>query len=73
MQINVRVIPKAKLNKIVVGDDGVYKIYTTTAPEDGKANAAVIAALSKHLNIPKSRIQLLRGVTSRDKVFTTQD
>ncbi|MDR0726778.1 MAG: DUF167 domain-containing protein [Rickettsiales bacterium] len=73
MQINVRVIPKAKLNKITVGDDGNYKIHTTTAPEDGKANEAVIRLLADHLGLPRSKIKLVRGDTSRDKVFTTQD
>ena len=73
MQITVRVIPKAKLNKITVEPNGDLRVHTTTAPTDGKANAAVIAALSKHFNIPKSHFELVRGGTSRDKVCATRD
>jgi uncharacterized protein (TIGR00251 family) len=70
MQINIRVIPKAKLNKIVGGDP--MKIYTTTAPTDGKANDAVIKQLAAHLGIAKSRVKIIRGETSRDKVFSIE-
>lgn len=72
MQINVRVTPNAKQNKIVLQDD-VYRVYTTTAPESGKANEAVIKQLSKYFDIPKSSIKIVRGQTGRDKVFTFQD
>lgn len=73
MQINVRVIPKAKLNKITVEADGNLKVHTTTAPTDGKANAAIIAALAKHFGVAKLNIKLVRGTASRDKVFLIQD
>ncbi len=73
MNINVRVIPKAKLNKITVESNGDLKVHTTTAPEDGKANEAVIKLLANHLGVAKSKLKLLRGGTSRDKVFATQD
>lgn len=69
MQINVRVIPRAKQNKIAVAPDGSLKIHTTTAPTDGKANDAVIKQLSGHLGVPKSKIKIIRGISSRDKVI----
>lgn len=71
MQINVRVIARAKFNRVEL-TDGVYRVHTTTAPTDGKATRAVIAALSDYLKIPKSHIKLVRGTTGRDKVFTAQ-
>lgn len=66
---NVRVIPHAKQNK-VVESDGVLRVYTTVAPENGRANSAVIELLSDYLDVPKSRIKILKGLTGRDKVFT---
>lgn len=73
MNINVRVIPKAKLNKITAETDGSLKVHTSVAPTDGKANDAVIKLLAEYLGVPKSRIKIVRGVTSRDKVFIVQD
>jgi uncharacterized protein YggU (UPF0235/DUF167 family) len=66
--IALRVTPKASRNAITRdGDD--LRIYVTTVPENGKANTAVIKLLAKALGIPKSSLTLIRGETSRDKVF----
>ena len=67
-EIAVRVTPKASRDRIVV-EEGQIRIYVTTIPEDGKANAAVQKLLAKALGLPKSRLSLIRGQTSRDKVF----
>ena len=69
MRINVRVIPRAKLNRVEVQPDGIVRVHTTTAPIDGKATADVIKLLAEHYNVPKTSIKLVRGTTSRDKVF----
>lgn len=66
---NVRVTPHAKQNK-VLESDGVLRVYTTVAPENGRANGAVIELLSEYFDVPKSRIKILRGQTSRDKIVT---
>lgn len=67
-EIAVRVTPKASRDRIVA-EDGDIRIYTTVAPEDGKANAAVVKLLAKAVGVPKSRLVLIRGATARDKVF----
>lgn len=67
-RIAVRVTPRASRNAITVDGD-VLRIAVTTVPEDGKANAAVIKLLSKALGIARSRLVLVRGETSRDKLF----
>ena len=67
---NVRVTPHAKQNK-VTENDGVLRVYTTVAPENGRANSAVIELLSEYWDMPKSKIKILRGLTGRDKVVTT--
>ena len=69
MKITVRVIPRAKINRIEVQPDGVVRVHTTTAPTDGKATADVIKMLADYYNIPKTSIKLVRGATSRDKIF----
>ncbi len=68
-RISVRVIPRAKLNRVEVQPDGTVRVHTTTAPTDGKATADVIKMLAEHYNVPKTSIKLVRGGTSRDKVF----
>lgn len=43
------------------------KIKLTSPPVDGAANEELIAFLSKSFGVAKSKVQLLRGETSRDK------
>lgn len=68
-EIAVRVTPKASRNEVSIGEDGAIRIYVTTVPEGGKANVAVIKLLAKALGVAKSRLELRRGQSTRDKVF----
>ncbi|WP_417266874.1 DUF167 domain-containing protein [Celeribacter baekdonensis] len=64
----VRVTPKASRNVVTV-EDGQVRVYVTTVPEGGKATKDVVKLLAKSLGIAKSTLELVRGETSRDKVF----
>ncbi len=68
-EISVRVTPKASRNEVTQADDGSLRVKVTVVPEGGKANAAVVKLLAKALGIAKSDLELIRGETSRDKVF----
>lgn len=67
-EIAVRVTPRAARNAVALDGD-MIRVTVTVVPEDGKANAAVIKLLAKALGVAKSRLVLVRGATSRDKVF----
>lgn len=67
-EIAVRVTPKASRNRITF-EDGEIRVYVTTVPEGGKATKEVAKLLARALGVPKSRLALVRGATSRDKVF----
>lgn len=63
----LRVTPRARRTAVEDGGDGVLRVRVTAPPENGRANAAVIAALAEALGVAKSRLTLLRGTTGRDK------
>jgi hypothetical protein len=63
----VRVHPGAKRNAITGIHDGALKVSLTTPPTDGRANQALIAFLAGKLRIPRARVTLLTGATSRAK------
>ena len=67
--VTVRVTPKASANGIVLRD-GQIRMNVTVVPEGGKANSAVQKLLAKAMGVPKSRLELIRGATARDKVFS---
>lgn len=68
--IKVRVQPKSSRNQVGVFQDGTLRVRVTAAPTEGQANAAVIAILAKTLGVSKSRLEIIRGHSSRDKVIS---
>jgi uncharacterized protein (TIGR00251 family) len=65
----VRVHPGARRNAITGVHDGALKVSLTTPPTDGRANQALIAFLAGELRIPRARVTLLTGATSRSKTL----
>lgn len=70
----MRVTPSAATNRVqglmsTDSDTTILKIAVTAAPENGKANAAVIKLLAKLWRIPESAIAVHRGETDRRKVL----
>ena len=69
MKIQVSVKTNAKKELVQVLDAKHFAVHVTQSPEKGKANEAILKALSKYLGISPSRIVLLRGERSRSKTF----
>ncbi|MFV2064023.1 MAG: DUF167 domain-containing protein [Chloroflexota bacterium] len=64
----VRVTPRSSRDAIEgVGPDGVLRVRVTAAPSDGAANRAVLKLMASALGVPKSRVGLADGSTSRTK------
>lgn len=68
MLISVKVIPKAKKEKVLDLPQGL-KVYVSAAPEKGKANQRVIELVSCHLKIKKNRIKVIKGLKCREKIL----
>ena len=67
--VSVRVQARARRAEIVAQPDGSFRVRVTAAPEGGEANRAVIALLAEALGVAPSRVELVRGAASRDKLF----
>ena len=77
VRVRLRVQPRARRNQIdgvVTEADGgaAIKVAVTAPPEDGKANAAVIALLAKAWNLPKSALTVVVGAADRRKIIHLQ-
>ena len=69
MKVFVKVKLKAPVN-IVKKVDGIhFTVWTREAPEKGRANEAVAKILAAHFEIAPSRIRLVSGFSSKQKVF----
>lgn len=67
---SVHLQPNASRDQLVeLREDGMVKIKIKAPAVEGKANRALIQYLHDILNVPVSRIQIIRGELSRDKVI----
>jgi uncharacterized protein (TIGR00251 family) len=66
--ISIRLQPRARRNEVVGERAGAVVIRLTAPPVDGKANAALCTFVARAAGVPPSRVSVVRGQTSRDKV-----
>jgi uncharacterized protein YggU (UPF0235/DUF167 family) len=65
-----KVKPGSRKGPLVeVDSNGELTIYVREPAADGKANDAAIRLLATHLQLPRSRVELVSGATSRLKRF----
>lgn len=65
----MKVYTKASRPRVTEEEDGSYRVYVSAAPEKGKANDEVLKALSRHLGLGKTALEIVRGQTARDKLI----
>jgi uncharacterized protein (TIGR00251 family) len=68
----IRVQPRAKRDEVVGERQGAIVIRLAAPPVDGKANTALCAFIAKAANVPRSRVEIVRGHASRDKVVRVE-
>jgi len=64
--VDLRVQPRARRAALDPAN-GALKVQVTAPPEDGKANAAVIALLAEAWRLPRSSFDVIKGQTTRVK------
>ena len=70
MLIAVTIKPNSKhREEVVLNDDGSLVVFTKALAVEGKSNEAAVRLLAKHYGVSKSRVRLVRGHTSKHKVF----
>lgn len=70
MRISARLKPNSRhREEVVTNDDGSLTIYTKAPAIEGRANLAAVKLLAKHFGVAPSKIKLVRGASSKYKVF----
>lgn len=74
MKISAKIKPNSRYREeAVAGDDDSLTIYTKAPAIEGRANLAAIRLVAKYYGVAPSRVKLVRGATSRNKVFEIVD
>jgi len=67
-RLAVRVTPGARQEGLEIAE-GRLIAKVRAKPQDGEATAAVLGLIAAALGVAPSRVSLLRGATSREKLF----
>lgn len=65
--LTLHIQPGAKKTEVAGAHGEALKVRLNAPPVDGKANEALIAFLAERLGVPKARVVLEAGQTSRSK------
>ncbi len=68
MLIRVLVTPNAKEVRVTKVDDASFEVRVDEKATGGRANKRLVEILSDHFEVPRSRIRIVKGAKSRDKL-----
>lgn len=68
MYLDVKVIPNSSKTEVVEEKNNFLKIKLKASPQKGKANAELIKLLAKKFKTSKSQIEIIKGLTAKDKL-----
>ena len=69
MKISVKVKPNSKEETVVPAGENQYIIRVKEKALEGRANEAVIRSVSEYFHTSKSRIAVIKGLKSRNKII----
>jgi uncharacterized protein (TIGR00251 family) len=69
IHIAIKALPGASKTEFAGVQEQYLRVRIAAAPEDGRANAELIAFIAKSLGCSKREVRLLRGTQSRQKTI----
>lgn len=66
--IEVRLRPRGHRDELIGIEDGVLQARVSAPPVDGKANRALCRLIAKRAGVAPSKVTIIRGQKSRDKL-----
>jgi uncharacterized protein (TIGR00251 family) len=71
-EIRVRLRPRGRGDELLGMRDGVVQARVCAPPVDGKANEALCRMIAKSAGVAPSKVSVVRGKKSRDKVVRVE-
>lgn len=69
MQVRVHIKPNSKHREEVIESKAGLAVYVKAPAIEGRANEAARQLLAAHYSVAKSQVELVRGQTSKFKLF----
>lgn len=70
--LRVRLRPRGHRDELLGIEDGVLQARVAAPPVDGKANRALCRLIAKRVGVAPSRVSVVRGPKSRDKLVRVE-
>jgi uncharacterized protein (TIGR00251 family) len=67
-RLRLRVVPGSSRAEIIGRHGDAWKVRVTAAPEQGRANDAVLRLLADALSLPRDAVTIVSGHSGRDKI-----
>lgn len=71
-EIRIKLKPRGNRDMLLGVRDGVLEAKVTAPPVDGRANKALCKLVAKRIGVAPSRVSVVRGAKSREKVVRVE-
>ncbi|NLH98152.1 MAG: DUF167 domain-containing protein [Chthonomonadales bacterium] len=71
--LTIRVRPRSHADRATVDETGQVIVTVRSAPVDGAANDAVLRVLARALGLPRTKLRIRSGHSSRTKLVELDD
>ena len=72
-RLTVKVHPRARRSALAGRLGDAYKLDLTAPPIEGKANEECIRFFAEWAGVPRARVRIVTGLTSRTKIIEIED
>ncbi len=69
----MQVKPNSKESLIEEIGPGLFRVRVKAPPRENKANQELIEALARHFHVPKSRVSIVTGSGSKQKIVEIEE
>lgn len=68
MKISIKVKPNSRQPSVERLQDGTYVVRVKAPAKEGRANEAVVEAVSEYFGLPKRRVSISHGHSGKNKI-----
>ncbi len=68
MYLKIKIHPSSKRDSVEKKADDSFEVFVRAKPVEGKANDSMLELLSDFLKVPRSRLRLVKGGMTRNKI-----
>lgn len=69
MFIKIKVFPNSKKSEIVKRAEDSFSVFVKSKAKENQANCEMLELMSKYLNIPISKIRIIKGSKEPSKII----